>query len=175
MLVPLGKRQSTEDVVELLLECHERIRKFLKMARDLAHAENPNSDEVRNVAAQIARYFGEALPLHVADEQEQILPRIASWSPDIDRALAAMTDDHAAHVAWVDRLTAICNSLVRQPGELPRVRAELRQIADHLSADMGRHLELEERVVFPALRRLSADQKTELLDSMRERRARVLH
>jgi iron-sulfur cluster repair protein YtfE (RIC family) len=145
------------------------------MARDLARAEHPNPAEVRSVAAQIARYFGEALPLHVADEQEQILPRIASWSPDIDRALATMTDDHAAHVAWVERLTAICDSLAEQPGELPRLRAELRQIADDLSTDMSRHLELEERIVFPALRRLSADQKTELLDSMRERRARVLH
>lgn len=175
MLVPLGKRQGTEDVVELLLECHVRIRKFLAMAENLAAARDANPDEIRDVAAQVRRYFAESLPLHVADEQEQILPRIASWSTEIDRALATMTDDHSAHVASVDRLIALCDTLVRDPDQHAAVAAELATIAAHLTSEMGRHLEIEERVIFPALRRLPAEQRDEMLRAMRERRARAMH
>jgi hemerythrin-like domain-containing protein len=175
MLVPLGKRPANGDVVDLLLDCHERIRKFLNMARTLAAADNAAPEEVQIVAGQIERYFVESLPLHIADEQEQILPRIASWSPETDRALAQMTDDHTTHAPVVDRLTELCRALVRDPRQLATVAPELRRIAEELTAEMDRHLEIEERVIFPALRKLPAEQRDEILTAMRARRARVMH
>jgi iron-sulfur cluster repair protein YtfE (RIC family) len=175
MLVQIRKATAGGDVVDLLLACHERIRTFLKMASDLAAVRSPDADEVRSVAAQIHRYFSEALPLHIADEQECILPQIASWSPEIDRALAQMTDDHTAHAHAVDRLIGLCAIVVADPRQLTTVAAELARAASELTTEMNTHLELEERVIFPALRRLTSEQRDEILHAMRERRARVLH
>jgi iron-sulfur cluster repair protein YtfE (RIC family) len=175
MLVQIRKSSGGGDVVDLLLACHERIRTFLKMASDLAAVRPSDADEVRSVAAQIHRYFSEALPMHIADEQDYILPQIASWSPEIDRALAQMTDDHTAHAHAVDRLSGLCAIIVSDPRQLTTVAPELARAARELTAEMDKHLELEERVIFPALRRLSTEQRDEIVRAMRERRARVLH
>jgi iron-sulfur cluster repair protein YtfE (RIC family) len=175
VLVQIRKPAEPGDVVDLLLECHGRIRTFLKMASDLAALRTGPADEVRSVAAQIHRYFTEALPLHICDEQELVLPQIASWSVEIDRALAQMVDDHAAHAEWVDRLTGICAVLSSDPRQLATLGPELGRVAGELTAEMDRHLEIEERVIFPALRRLTTEQRDEILNAMRERRARVLH
>jgi iron-sulfur cluster repair protein YtfE (RIC family) len=175
MLVQIRKHGAETDVVDLLLECHERIRTFLKMASDLAAVRSAPDDEVRSVAAQIHRYFSEALPMHIADEQEQILPQIASWSPELDRALAQMMDEHVEHTHWVDRLTAICAILTSDPRQLAAVGPELGRVARELTAEMARHLDVEERVIFPALRQLTTEQRDEILRAMRERRARAMH
>jgi hypothetical protein len=49
MLVQIGQRRTTEDVVALLEECHQRIRSFLSLARQLATSEGVPDDEVRSV------------------------------------------------------------------------------------------------------------------------------
>jgi iron-sulfur cluster repair protein YtfE (RIC family) len=162
-------------VVDLLLECHERIRTFLRMASDLAAVRSAEEDEIRSVAAQIQLYFSEALPMHIADEQELLLPQIASRSPEIDRALAQMVDEHGEHTQWVDRLTALCTIIASDPRQLAAVAPELGRLARELTEDMTKHLELEERVLFPVLRQLSNERREEILIAMRERRARVMH
>src|SRR6478752_10243593 len=108
MLVTLGQRAKSEDVVELLLECHGRIRKFLGFARDLAVAHAAPRDEVRQLAAQIRRYFAVSLPLHVADEEELIEPALAGASSEVDAALAAMHAEHEAHAPALARLVGAC-------------------------------------------------------------------
>ena len=175
MLVQIRKANTGGDVVDLLLECHERIRTFLKMASDLAASRSGPTDDVRSTAAQIHRYFSEALPMHIADEQDHILPQLASASSETDRALAQMMDDHSEHAQWVDRLTALCAVIASDPRQLAAVAPELDRVVRELSAEMIRHLELEESVIFPALRRLTNEQRDEILRAMRERRARVMH
>ncbi|MGE5185042.1 MAG: hemerythrin domain-containing protein, partial [Acidobacteriota bacterium] len=103
MLHTLGKRAASEDVVDLLVECHGRIRKFLGFARALADKPEAPAGEVRAVAGQIRRYFAVALPLHIADEEEAIMPRLAAASDDVTRALAAMHREHAAHAGEIAR------------------------------------------------------------------------
>jgi iron-sulfur cluster repair protein YtfE (RIC family) len=175
MLVQIRKATAAGDVVDLLLECHGRIRTFLKLASDLAANRGVPADEVRTVAAQIQRYFSEALPMHVADEQELILPKLASWSPEIDGALAQMVDDHVAHTPCVDRLTALCAVLTSDPRQLAALAPDLADVAEELTSELTRHLEIEEEVIFPALRRLTAEQREEIVIAMRERRARAMH
>jgi iron-sulfur cluster repair protein YtfE (RIC family) len=171
MLVQVGKRSTSSDVVDLLLECHDRIRKFLTMARSLAAATGAEPEEIRSVAAQVRRYFGESLPLHVADEHEQILPRLAGTDAEVDRALAAMEAEHAEHEPLVARLIASCSDLMQDPGRLDSRAAELADVVERLSAELVRHLELEERVVLPAVRRLPASDRDAILAAMRQRRA----
>jgi iron-sulfur cluster repair protein YtfE (RIC family) len=174
MLVQVGKRDQSEDVVDLLLACHERIRRFLTMARTLATAHASEPCEVQLAAAQIRRYFAEALPLHVADEQEEILPRLASAAPAIDQALTAMLDEHCVHEPMVARLVALCGEVEREPSQLAVVGADLAALIAELTTELERHLAQEEQVIFPAIRRLAAAERDAILVAMRRRRERVL-
>ena len=174
MLVQIGKRPDTVDVVGLLLECHDRIRKFTTMARDLAAARGASLDAIRDAASQVRRYFVESLPLHMADEEKQIVPRLLGINAQLDRALATMEADHTAHEPLVRRLVELCSMLVGDPRQVAAVATELHAVATKLTSEFFVHLELEERVIFPALRRLPNEERAAILVAMRERREHVL-
>ncbi len=174
MLLKMGKRNTAPGVADLLLECHERIRRFMRMARSLAVASGAEVEEIRSVAGQVRRYFVESLPLHIADEHDEILPRLAGSSPEVDRALATMDTEHAEHEPLVARLVALGDELVAAPGRLPAIADELRQLACQLTAELERHLQREEQVIIPAVRQLPTSERDAVLVAMRERRARYL-
>src|SRR6185437_5656461 len=134
MLVQLGQRAAREDAVDLLVECHGRIRRFLGFARQLAVAQAPD-DEVKAVAGQIRRYFAVAFPLHLADEEELVVPALATAGEPAAAALAEMRADHAAHDPAVVRLVEICGELERAPGALARLAPQLGAVADELSRE----------------------------------------
>jgi iron-sulfur cluster repair protein YtfE (RIC family) len=172
MLVSLGKKPDAVDAVSLLLECHERIRKFLGFARTLASAQGATDAEVSDVAGQIRRYFAESLPLHIADEHENILPMLAGSRDEVTSALATMDADHELHEPIVSRLVELCDMLQREPQRLGELSSELADVAGRLSDELGSHLALEERVILPALRQLPAAQLDGLRAAMRVRRQR---
>lgn len=174
MLVQIGQRRTPEDVVDLLEECHQRIRRFLSLARQIATGEGVADDVVRSVAGQVQRYFAVAFPLHLADEEELVAPRLAGASGEVDRALATMRSDHAAHEATVTRLAELCAVLARDPRPCATSRGELTATAAELAAGLEPHLELEERVIFPAIRCLPASEREAIHRGMRVRRERAL-
>jgi hypothetical protein len=137
MLFTIGRRETGEDAVDLLLACHARIRHFLALALRAG-------DDAEAIAA-VRRYFTEALPLHIADEDELLAPRVH---------VGDMSDEHRAHAALVARLAA---------GEM----AAAVELAPLLLA----HLDAEERDVFPLVRALPASERAEILAGMRARRA----
>src|SRR5687767_9470641 len=106
MLVQLGNRTVPQDAVELLSGCHDRIRRFLVLARRLATTSSVAESETRVVASQIRRYFAIAFPLHVADEEETIEPRLAGHH--VDGALDQMRTDHVEHAQLVRPLVELC-------------------------------------------------------------------
>lgn len=171
MLVTLGARSSGEDVVDLLAACHRRIRQHLVLARRLV-AAGPHAPphEVRETAQRVARYFGVAFPLHIADEDQTIAPRLADAGDAVTKALAQMSADHVEHQADIDRLVAVCSEIEQDPTQLTALAAELSLLVEAISLQMATHLELEENVVFPALRLLDAAERGALLSQMRERR-----
>lgn len=175
MLIQLGPRRTEPGLVEALTECHERIRRFTSYAARLAAAAPaPEPREVREVSAQVARYFRESLPLHLADEDEQVAPRLAGTSAEVDAALARMTAEHEAHEPVIARVIAICAELERDPARLAALAPELAAQAARLSELFAPHLELEERVIFPALARLPAGDRDAILAALRARRDRAL-
>ena len=64
-------RNTTEDAVELLTGCHDRIRHFTSVAVKLAHAQGATRDEIGNAAGAVHRYYCVSLPLHEADEDRR--------------------------------------------------------------------------------------------------------
>lgn len=172
MLISIGARSGgDDDLVGLLGECHVRIRKFTALARQLAAATDLPAAEVADAATAVRRYFAEALPLHVADEDLSIVPRLRGRDAAVDAALAAMSEEHVAHEPALARLIALCDALAAAPASLPQVAGELAEVAAGLEASLRAHLEGEERVIFPALRALPAADRAAIVRELRARRA----
>ncbi len=160
-IVRIGEQRGEGDVVDSLLDCHRRIRAFLAMAARVGQGGDP-ADQVAEACAQIGRYFREAMPRHVADEEESILPRLRGRAADIDAALAGMHEQHAAHEEHVAELAAAVAA--------PEARPRIATAAAALEEALAPHLDLEEAIVFPAIRRLLTAQ--DLADIAAEMRAR---
>lgn len=166
---------ETPDVVELLLDCHQRIRHFTELARRLGEARALPADEVRIVAFRVRRYFTEALPLHVADEEEDLAPRLRGREPELDAALERMTAEHRQHQAPLAKLVATCEALEVAPDLHPDLRGPLEETARALAEEFEAHLLEEERVIIPALQRLlPAEARATLARAVRARRSRAL-
>jgi iron-sulfur cluster repair protein YtfE (RIC family) len=142
-----------EDVLELLLGCHQRIRHFTAAAAKLAHAQGATHDELRMVAAGVYRYYSVSLPLHEADEEDTVRPRLDALGDErIHHALAAMHDQHLAIDELIERLLPLLLLLERNPAAIDQAGGEMCAITKALEEIFAAHLQLEEQVIFPAIR-----------------------
>jgi iron-sulfur cluster repair protein YtfE (RIC family) len=171
MFVSLGRRpRERGDLVDLLRDCHSRIRAFGDLAVELAARSDLPSPEVTDACARIERYFVEALPLHVRDEEDSVRPRLHGCSPTVDAVLLQVEEQHELHGALVDRLCGAVRALGAAP-DYASARVALGSIAEPLRTLMEAHLRAEEDVIFPAIRsRLSTSDQEDILWEMRNRR-----
>lgn len=173
-MLTIGSKRPAgdQDVVDLLLECHERIRSFCEVAVRIAEAPRPSAAEIADAAERVRRYFVEALPLHARDEEESILPRLAGRDPGLNQALVDMHREHGEHEPLLERVVALAGELARAPDRHAALARELGRVASELRAQFDVHLAAEERVIFPAIRALvsEADRRV-MLEELRARRA----
>jgi iron-sulfur cluster repair protein YtfE (RIC family) len=170
MLHAIGRKQHSEELVDLLLACHGRIRTFIELAIAIGERPDASADDIADGSTRVQRYFSEALPLHVEDEEEGVLPRLHGRSPVVDAALDRMCEEHDQHEAPLRQLLALCASLRSTPGDAT-ARAALAGAGRQLLAALEPHLEAEERVIFPAIRALlTADEQREIVGELRARR-----
>jgi iron-sulfur cluster repair protein YtfE (RIC family) len=171
MLRPKSPNPAREhDLVDLLLECHERIRKFVALARTAGESTDAPSDQVVDACASVERYFVEALPLHVRDEEESLVPRLSGHSRALDDALSMMESQHAEHGPQLSALLR-ASAAVRAAPEALALRAELVHTAEELERAFSAHLQLEETQIFPAIRTaLPADVQASIIKELRARR-----
>ncbi len=171
MLIGIGTKKAGGDVVDLLQDCHTRIRSFSRLALRISEAEDAPGSEVAEAAARVRRYFTVALPHHVADEEESVLPRLAGKDARLDAALERMEEEHEGHVEPLRRLVALTSELASKPERLPALREALRREAELLVEAFDAHLRAEEEVVFPAIReKLSDEEREAILTELRRRR-----
>ncbi|MFO7181735.1 MAG: hemerythrin domain-containing protein [Pseudomonadota bacterium] len=174
MLTSIGRTSKPAgDLVDHLSECHERIRTFVRIAETTGRRADLDDASVVDACSRCERYFTIALPLHVADEEKSILPRLldaaAGFSPEVHQALRTMEREHAEHEPLVRALLEHL-ALVQAAPAHQEHRAALARTAAELRAAFGEHLSLEERVVFPAIRRLEPAVQERIHEEMRERR-----
>jgi iron-sulfur cluster repair protein YtfE (RIC family) len=173
MLVQLGRSRSEPgDLVSMLLACHTRIRSFAALALAASQAHNQPEQEAVEACHAVARYFREALPLHVQDEERSIIPRLLGQSRDLDVVSATMQEEHAAHVPILAELLAACAGLCTRP-QTQHSRDRLAVVARQVAREFDGHLRLEERLLFPAVARLAPQVKSELMAELRARRQSV--
>jgi iron-sulfur cluster repair protein YtfE (RIC family) len=173
MLVKLGtQHRAAEDVVDLLLECHGRIRDLVGLAQRLARAESVPVVEVREATTRIRRYFSRGFQHHMEDEEETVIPALRGCDPTVDQVIHHLRAEHEAHTGPVGFLLSVCAALEDAPERFPELRQELGQRCAALADPLLAHLAEEERVLFPALRLLlSLEERRALLEAIRRRRA----
>jgi iron-sulfur cluster repair protein YtfE (RIC family) len=163
---------KSEDAVDLLIGCHQRIRHFTGVAIKLAHAQGATPDEVVQAASGVHRYYTVSLPLHEADEEDTLRPRLNAL-PDqkLHHAVLAMTDQHQAIDDLLERLLPLLVMVQNNPQTIHAVGPEMCSITQALDEMFRAHLQLEEEVIFPAIReRLAEAVQKEMAEEMRGRR-----
>ena len=169
---PAKTQPVTEDAVDLLIGCHQRIRHFTGVARKLAHAQNATPDEIVQAAAGVHRYYSISLPLHEADEEDTMRPRLNALANEkLSHALLAMNDQHQAIDDLLERLLPLLVMVQNNPDALHAAGSEMCTITSALDEMFTAHLQLEEEVIFPAIRNaLTEDTRAEMLREMKGRR-----
>lgn len=171
MLFSIGRSSQREDLVGLLLECHQRIRTFVGLAAEVGRRSELPDAEVDDACRRCERYFTEALPLHVEDEEQSLLPRLGGFDDELDRALAAMHSQHELHAPILQEMLAACRDVRATPRDAT-LRERLRVSALSLAAEFEHHLAMEEAVIFPAARLLTPDAEAQAIHELRARRQR---
>lgn len=162
--------QAPESLVELLLACHTRIRRFARLAFTVGARPELPAAEVKEAAAQCLRYFSEALPLHVRDEEDSLWPRLAGRSPTLDAVMAQMRAQHFGHGVRLEALDSALEAVMQQPNE-PNLHRQLAVAASALETDFEDHLRLEETELFPFLAEaLPAEVQQTIVAELRARR-----
>ncbi|HVK72577.1 MAG TPA: hemerythrin domain-containing protein [Kofleriaceae bacterium] len=174
MLTPLGRARpaDADSLVELLAACHARIRHHAELAVTLAApaAAAQPATAIAEAAAAVARYFSVALPLHAADEDHSLAPRLIRAFPAVAPALTHVAADHAAHDAAVARVLAPVAALAADPTRRAELAPVLAAAAEDLRAAFAAHLALEEAEVFPLVPRLPAAEQAAVIAELRARR-----
>lgn len=165
--------QVKRDAVDMLLACHQRIRNFTGIATRLAAVEGAGAPEIANAAEAVHRYYAIALPLHEADENDSVYPRLRERLTDQgERAsLQSMVDQHGPIDAVVARLLPLWEKLKLQPELRTEYATALNEDSQRLQQLWTEHLALEEEIVFPLIRsRLTANDLRDIHREMKVRR-----
>jgi hemerythrin-like domain-containing protein len=158
-----------DSVEKRLLDCHEKIRKFLAAATRLASDENASDADARATAGAVARYFEEALPQHSRDEDLSLRPRLeaAGYMGD----LAALAREHDAIDAIVARLVPMWRELESSACQRHELVEQMAPEVATLTDLFERHLAWEEEHLIPRLGELlGAQGLAEVLAEMKARR-----
>lgn len=170
MLISIGRRQARADLTGLLLDCHDRIRHFAALAVRLASDDGSSEADRAAAASSIARYFGEALPLHVRDEEESLMPRLRARA-ELDTSLERMHREHREHDLLLGELVTIARAIAVEPTAFAAHAPRLRMVAADLHRELLAHVEHEERAILPQIAALlSAEEQRAIVSEMRARR-----
>ncbi len=164
--------KKPEDAVDSLLSCHQRIRHFTSVAVKLAHAQGATPDEIAQAAAGVHRYYSVSLPLHEADEDQTLHPRLGAVADDrVRHALLAMGDQHQAIDELIERLLPLLVMVKNNPDTIHAVGGEMCSLTKALAEMFRAHLQMEEEVIFPAIQSaLEPSAREDMLREMRDRR-----
>lgn len=157
MPIQIGKRPENffNNPLGLLSDCHRRIERFLYLLITIARQARGGalSDEQVGAMECALRYFSEAAPNHVRDEEDSLFPRLRErQGQQIQRAmkqLASLEDEHVV----VERTHLEVEQLGKQwmeKGELsPDEAMAFSDLLAKLSRIYHQHIRIEEKEIFP--------------------------
>jgi len=141
--------------IEMWLACHQRVERFAALLGRLAeHLGTQGADEDAQVTAtSIRRYFNEAAPRHHEDEEVDMFPRLRErLDAERDRTVLDVLDqveaDHLDMAGIWKRLDALLAEIARGKA----ITLE-RTLIDRFATMYRHHIDAEERVLLPALKK----------------------
>ncbi|WP_434632279.1 hemerythrin domain-containing protein [Chromobacterium sp. CV08] len=159
---------SFEQPLEMLLACHDKIRRFCDQLDKLPpYIEQHGIDEAaRNTIDDVVRYFDLAGPAHHTDEEEELFPLIEQRVPTAVPRLEQLSAEHGyLHSCWNairDDLMSLRDGRIRQISHV-ELQEFARQYREHAAA--------EEAWLFPtAASALNADELRQAGANMARRR-----
>jgi hemerythrin HHE cation binding domain-containing protein len=157
---------ESDDPIDLLLGCHQRIRHFTAVALRMAESPDAPPAQISEAANSVLRYYQVALPLHEADENDSIHPRLRKALPPGELATAneSMVKQHVDIDALIAELVPLWRALRDAPQDLPSLAPALRHKTARLERLWQLHLGLEEEQVVPAMRKYLREEE---LDAIR--------
>jgi hemerythrin-like domain-containing protein len=149
---------------------HERIRRCCEQLTRLA--EDPGAEDAAEISAQILDYIENELPMHVADEEEDLFPLLKQASPTDERLMSVLELLRVEHQDDVEYGRTLREPLrLISAGLPPADGAMFAQYARTFSMLQRRHQALENNVVLPAaFENLTPADKAELGRKMAARR-----
>jgi|SRR5579884_844648 len=149
----------------LLSDCHRRIEKFLDQLLLVAEQARggPLTEPLREALDTALRYFRKAAPLHTADEESSLFPRMrATGDPAAAEAFAALESLETEHRA-ADADHAEVDTLGQKwlaEGFLSSADTErLTKTLQRLKALYARHIAVEDLEVFPLAGKLLSQEE----------------
>lgn len=159
--------------VEMWLACHERVQRFAALLSRLAdHLSSQGADEDAQVTAvSIRRYFNEAAPRHHEDEEVDMFPRLRErLDSDRDKTVLDVLEQVEADHLEMAGLWKRLDEALAEVSRGKRVTLE-QSLIDRFATMYRHHIDAEERVVLPALKKaLSRSDWQAIGRSMAERR-----
>ncbi len=159
--------------VEMWLACHERVQRFAALLSRLAdHLSKQGADEDAQVTAvSIRRYFNEAAPRHHEDEEVDMFPRLRErLDSERDKTVLDVLEQvEADHL----EMAGLWKRLDEALAEVSRGKSVTlaQPLIDRFATMYRHHIDAEERVVLPALKKaLSRSDWQAVGRSMAERR-----
>ena len=156
MPIQIGQKRQADfdDPLGMLSDCHRRIEHFLtilgRLARQFRGAALAESE--RKALENALDYFRHSGPRHTADEEDSLFPRMRSCEAAA-AALATIEALHSEHLV-ADRAHAEVDALGSRwlrEGQLNNAdAARLVELLESLEKMYARHIELEDRELFPA-------------------------
>lgn len=160
----------------MLSDCHRRIEMFLRSLQRVGEfIDSPLTLEARGALETALRYFHEAAPKHIQDEEESLFPRLrGSQHPEIEKVLLtlnALEDDHRRTDALHSEVHQLGLQCLEKGDLSVRDADRFRHAVNDLCSIYGEHIRVEDNVVFPAAHRaLSQSQKAAIASEMSSRR-----
>lgn len=175
-MIELRTRTEGNDLLELLLSCHERIRRFSATALRLLETPDATDADIADAASRVHRYFTVAFPLHVIDEEESIRPRIERTGDDVlITNVVQMSAEHVAADLLLEELVPEWEAIAARPEHAREHAERLIPLTRALIDEFEPHLRREETVIFPRMTALLGPEACEeIVGELRERR-RDLH
>ena len=177
MPIQIGQKPESgfDNPLGLLSDCHRRIERFLDvLVRLCAKGEGAFMRPPEVIAMEKAlQYFRESAPKHTADEEESLFPRLrkASGGQAALKCLERLESDHETARRDHRTVDMLGRRWIERGGLLDVELLEMKQVLQRLSHLYARHIEIEDRKLFPlAAQVLPAEALAEVGREMAERR-----
>jgi hemerythrin-like domain-containing protein len=159
-----------DEPLEYIFADHFRQRFVCSLVRQIAEGRQVTGSE----AAELGHFVVRDLPLHHADEEQDLFPALlksARPEDDIKQTIARLNDDHTVSHAESARVRTILSDFA--DGAPKRSQNAIRLLKLYAQSE-NKHLAIENSVILPIARvRLSKRQLKEMSNSMKSRRNEI--